>query len=84
MFTLSQHLSDRSALRDLAIKGLHIKSSVANNILTNNPHEITEAAYRILNEWRMTQADGMRAYINLRDALNSVELTSIAKQVFEQ
>ena len=81
LFAISQHLVRESYLRLLAVQALKISSNVVDKRLSNSPNDITAAAHRVLNDWLKTTQNRRVAYKELRDALHSVGLASIAQEV---
>ena len=49
--------------------------------LQNNNRIITEAAYSLLLEWRVSQTDKKTAYINLCDALRRVRMPYLINEL---
>ena len=80
---LSMRLTNKSDLRILGV-GLRLESYVIESIMYDNRNDISNAAYRMLNEWYMSQANRKIAYTNLHDALECAGMRFLAYELREQ
>ena len=83
LLELSKHLVSESDLRDVAITGLGIKRYIVGKHITDNPKDITSAAYKCFVEWLNTQPNLSKARENMNIALDEADKT-LLKQNFNQ
>ena len=70
LWELSQYFTNNSDLREIGLIGLQIPSRTLEKHIWNS-NRITEAAYKVLNDWRNTQPDTATAHRNLLKALDT-------------
>ena len=66
--SLSEKITKGSDLRALALKGLGVEHSKVDRFL-NTYNDVTNASYYFLVDWRTSQCDLKKAYINICQAL---------------
>ena len=75
VFNLSRCLTNRAEIRLLAMNGLGIKKHIVEKHF-HDETDITEAAYRILDEWCKNQRSPRNAYDRLCKTLKEVNMSS--------
>ena len=73
---LSHRINSSVDIRLLAIDGLGLEEQVVKTHLYNERHDIRDAAYNVLDEWRKNQQSSRDAYRNLCAALKRVGMAS--------
>ena len=74
VFNLSMKLTNKSDIRLLAMVGLQMQKHVIDKYL-HDETDITEAAYRILDEWSKNQRNSRKAYNRLCEALTECNMS---------
>ena len=69
LLSLSKQIPTDSDVWTLGLQGLKLKGCMIQRHLTNYKHDITDAAYHMLVQWRHSQTDDHVAYRNICYAL---------------
>ena len=70
---LSKRFHTESDLRDVAIRGLKIRSNIVDKYIIDNPNSITFAAYLCFRDWLNTQPNVTIARKNMNAALDEAD-----------
>ena len=80
VLNLSMRLTNKGAIRLLAMNGLEMKKHIIDKYF-HDETDITEAAYRILDEWYKTQCNSRKAYNRLCKALREVNMSGYIEYI---
>ena len=65
----------------MAIEGLNMKDHEVDKHFTNNPHDITEAAHGVLQEWCKGQQNLSEARTALNQTLHTLGLPALEEHL---
>ena len=73
LFNVTRRMVSASDLRELGIIGLEMSPAVIEGIIMDHRHDISEAAYKVLNLWLSSQPDRKEAYTNLCEVFQKIK-----------
>ena len=80
---LSRKMTSKSDLRLIGLT-LHVDSNAIDRHLHNERYEISEAAYKVLREWRNRFEDKREAYSKLRAGLRRANMSMYVGEILEK
>ena len=80
---LSNEITSSNKLRTLAMVGLNINGTIIDSALQNNGDDITEAAYKVLKQWRDSQSDKTTAYTQICQTLRDVKMDILITETLQ-
>ena len=78
---VGQKITDYGTLRELAYRGLKLKSDRIESAITNKQNDIQSAANNLLNTWFKNQNNREEAFSNLHKALKECQLEILANEL---
>ena len=80
---LSNEITSPNKLRTLAMVGLNINGTIIDSALQNNRDDITEAAYKVLKQWRDSQSNKTTAYTQICQTLRDVKMDILITETLQ-
>ena len=81
ILNVGQKVTDYGTLRELAYRGLKLKSHHIESAITNKQNDIHSAANDLLHIWFKSQNDEEEAFRNLHTALEECQLIRLANEL---
>ena len=69
---VARRMASASDLRELGIIGLEMSPAVIEGIMSDHRHDISEAAYKVLTRWSVSQPNRREAYANLCEGFQKI------------
>ena len=81
LLILASCITGSAELRVLGFHGLNMEFHRVDAHLSNSPHSITDAAYEMIREWRLSQPDRKQAYRSLCGALKDANMALLIERL---